>query len=754
MTTLVLVTTVIFLFISGFPVTYGLLHRNEILKTSLYAISPIVGFFILTTVIKILIGFNVTIDAFSYSLVIVSLVQFGLFSVVVHKKSIQLPRINKAFLIGAMLTILSCSLGYILGGDDTQGFIRWDMARYTSHAQVFRQFELGMTHEQLSHFPWAMWLSGDVHRLTVTTMIGFFSSILRIDTAMVTGFYGPLSAWFVYLTMLLLGQECKLSKYSTLSLAILAATIPAISTLYTEGFIAAGMAVPFMILGCLIFAGFMKNPSWGTLIISALLISTVSTTYTEMLIPLLGIYFIIFIFQLVLDGIDIKKIYMYILPVIVSFLLNFQYLRSVYHLEIFRTLQRDLLGGNTDLDVIYPYALSAIGIQRNFWGLVWNLPVLGIISTLLVIVSFYGLIQYFLKKKSIPIAACIALCSVMFVFCSKQTVQIYQFYRVFTMFTPVLIVGLWFFGIQLLDFIQEGEFTGILNSKKAKRFFEVIIMGTAVLMMINSCLFTIYSHNVAYSKTGLPDRKHDSIPYYQPYNQLIITNSGKIEYLKALDTIGKNPGKRFVFSGQEVHVSYLALLYKAKDEAVYLMQKDLDSVYTYEENNKYKYLIDNLNTSDLANVVIINLPIAFGYKNLEEKETRVDPTSEETKITYSLETKEGRKSFANVTGNFARKLESKYLLRILSLEKKTVQFAINFTSEASDAAPSIIHVKFNEQFTPVVRNADGTYSVSNLNIRLGKGLSTHNLEFTYFDAKKERIDIKVKPVTTYIKVIN
>ena len=478
MTALVLVTTIVFLFISGLPATYVVLCRNKKMIVSLYALSPIVGFFILTTIIKILIGFNITIDTFSYYLTAISLLQFSLFSFMVFKKHIELPQINKTFLIGSVIVLLVCSLGYLLGGNDVQGFIRWDMARYTSHAQFYRQFGLNMTYDQISHSPWAMWLAGDVHRLTVTTTIGFISSILRINSSMVTGFYGPLSAWFIYLTMLLVGRECKLSKYSTLGLALLAATIPAVSTLYTEGFIAAGMAVPFMILGCFIFAEFIKNPRWGTLIISTLIISTLSTTYTEMLIPLLGIYFIIIIFHLLLNGINEKKIYMYIIPVITTFLLNFQYLRSVYYVEIFRTLQRDLMGGNTDLDSIYPYALSAIGIQRNLWGIVWNIPILGVISSLLVIVSFYGLIQYFLNKKSLPVLACLALSSIMFVFCSKQSVQIYQFYRIFTMFVPVLVVGLWFFGNQLIGVLQESdELTGILSSKKAKRFIELLVKG-------------------------------------------------------------------------------------------------------------------------------------------------------------------------------------------------------------------------------------------------------------------------------------
>lgn len=749
---LVLVTTVIFLFICGFPAAYVLLHRNEKMKSVLFAISPIIGFFILSTVIKLLVGFNITIDSFSSYLVTIALIQFGLFLFYSRRHRIVFPSFNNIFLIGSIVTLLVCSFGYLFGGNDVQGFIRWDMARYTSHAQVFRQFGLNMTYDQLSHLPWAMWLAGDVHRLTVTTTIGFISSVLRLDTTIVSGFYGPLSAWFVYLVMLVVGQELKLSKYSTLGLALLASTIPAVSTLYTEGFIAAGMAVPFMILGCFIFADYMMNPKWGTLIMSTLLISTLSTTYTEMFIPLLGIYFITFIFQLLMNGIHKQKIYMYLAPVVLTFLLNFQYLHSVYYVEIFRTLHRDLLGGSTDLDVIYPYALSAIGIQRNFFGLVFNRTVLGVISSLFTIVSFFGLIQYFLKKKSIPIISCLALCSIMFVFCAKQTVQIYQFYRVFTMFVPVLIIGLWFFAEQLLEFIQSAEFSGVLNNIKVKRFFKVIILGTALLMIANSFIFTVYSHNIAYSKTSLPDRAHMTNPYYQPYNQLIIANSSLDEYQKAIDAIERNPGKQFVFSGQEVHITYPALLYKAKNEVVYLMQKDLDSVYTYEENHKYKYLIDNLNISDMTNVVIINLPIAFGYKNVEEKETRVEPAAEETQVAYSLETKKGRKSFANIGGNFAGKLESSYVLRVLSLEDKTAQFAINFKSDDISLTPSTIQVKFNNQSRLVNRNTDGTYSVDSIDLLLNKGLSIHNLEFKYLDAQTW-MDIKVRPVTTFIKII-
>ncbi len=271
-------------------------------------------------------------------------------------------------------------------------------------------------------------------------------------------------------------------------------------------------------------------------------------------------------------------------------------------------------------------------------------------------------------------------------------------------------------------------------------------------MIINSCVFTIYSHNIAYTKTGLTDRKHATNPYYQPYNQLIIANSSQSEYQKAFETIEKNPGKRFIFSGQEVHVTYPALLYKAKNEIVYLMQKDLDSVYTYEENNKYKYLIDNLDNSDLSDVVIVNLPISFGYNNIEEKETRVDPLSEESEITYSLETKDGRKSFGNISGNFAGKFESKYLLRVFSLKEKQVQFTINFKSEENEVAPPIINVKFNEKILLAVRDTNGRYSIRNFNMKLEKGLSTHYLEFTYLGANKKMINIKVRPETTYIRV--
>lgn len=506
----ILLYATICLVVCGYPLAQGvLLDKNELpnqQKRAMYeksklffcranisttiptmwALLPVIGFSCLTLILRVITKFNIPLKYSSWPVWIAVVLIFVL--TLWSKKYILLP--SKSFLIGALIVVAVCGLGYFLvGAKMYRGYDVWDMGFYLPQAQFLIEYPVNLSHDSIPNQPWLALITGNdyfnTHRISRGLYQGFITVVGGLPDASYTmGLVLLTGSLFIYCASVCILEKIQMPQKAKIPCAVWAATVPGALSLALDGFLGSSLSVGFtMIIGYLVY-NLAEDFSIKKGLVYALILAAATTVYTEMTYIYVGISIVTLAFAILCKKAKIKKCLLAFLTIFAAaFLMNIQYLEAYIH---------DLnpswsIGGNPGLDFIYEgFGFQASGLSVLFFGIESNrIPfffssLLGFGSVCLLLAAITGLLLMVLREKlpwTISLL-CIAAFPVVFI-SSKYNQSVYQFYRMLLQASPVLILGICYFTYYVTQKMQE--------------FKKAIIGGIcfiAVFSMINTSINT------------------------------------------------------------------------------------------------------------------------------------------------------------------------------------------------------------------------------------------------------------------------
>ncbi|PKB52364.1 hypothetical protein CRH03_16570 [Clostridium sp. HMb25] len=677
--------TVGILCLSGIPIYAILCYFEKGKGIQKLILTPILGFCILTAIGRILVGFGIPIKYFSYPLI----GTLGGIGAIILLKNRRLFVFDKGMICGGIVVIFVASIGYWMSNPDVSAFLAWDDFLYASHGEMLNSFSVKSAFDAAPYKPYMTVITNDARnwnylRLSLAIIQGIISSTLKIDAAYTNRLLGIMAALFMYCATWYAGKKFTFSNKMLIVLSVFASVAPGTLAFGYEGFQGAVLMAPFLFLWHFVVYETITHPTKCNYFLCSLVFAAASTIFTEVTISLIIIVFIECFFEILFNVRRMTPFKTGFLILCGGILLNSQYLITVYYHEAFTALN---YFSSSHFDVLYPYAGTIVGIQRNLFGTIVESP-LGIVSFVLFIVAFAGAIIYIIEQKDIICITIIAtLCSAFF-FISTTDLRTFNFYRLFTMNTVSIVVFLGLFIRKIKIFFYTESFKGYISNIKTKKIIIISINIFFTILTINAAIASM-CFGIAVQTKPIQNSDENNF-YYTGIERRFKTEVEYNEYLQQLKRIRTCSKEKLLFSSNFSSLNLWTLSYFGKDKESYFFQPDLDNRYNGNNLLASYQNIERL-TKEPENVCIINLKsedAVFNYSIL--------PECMDNKMAVSIMSKSKNASFASVRGPYDYQYDDSYLVKIFSVDEQKVKINLRIYSE-EDMYPIFVEID-NERY--------------------------------------------------------
>ncbi|MEG0979905.1 MAG: hypothetical protein RSE39_07735 [Oscillospiraceae bacterium] len=703
-------------FIIGLPICKMFIKDDS---NSSIVISPIIGFCVLNSILKIFVGFNVAVKYIAWLVAIFSIIQFAIwiiYNLISLKKENRLYSLKKIcviedkedrkeivyFVFGIIFLTLVLSIGLSYTDQNIFGMTRIDGAFYAGHAKMILEYPVAVSLDTLPNSAIVRWVvdsGGAYHRIGIAVFQALLMGTTGISANISSAIMGLLSTILLFCALFYISKIFNFSKINMLIASIFGAIVPGYQMLAFENFYGAVMSVPILILFLCLFWQSTKTKNIKISILSGIVLSVIPTIYMQSNVYAIAGIFIIVVLELLLSKFDKNTLKCWLITISVGILLNAQYISKV----LFAEGSGAVSGSPSVLDNLYPYAKNVAGLERNLLGTIYDHKILGIISIMFLLCSIAGLIYYFLRKNTLAVTL-LAVSLSGFVFVSSSNFPaIYSFYRCLTMSYPILVIGFIMFIEGFYEFLHENskDGGGILTTDKGIKFVKIICSVIMIFLIANATNY--YLTDSKRVTLSWHDRSISNIDYYSVESFVLYRNNEKSDYFDYLvEKIDANKDKNIIFSSDEMtEWAYNFTLFATPK--TYFMQNKYATTLAIDKSF-YGDAIKKLNPDD---TIIIQIPPR------DKKMNDIFPKSEWENICISVN---------NYKNSFSYNIFSKkHCTANMEMYFKSNKMKKEHKSEIEVYVDS---VKYKAQYNKKLN----LYVVSNIPVNIKKGYQTFIIE--------------------------
>jgi hypothetical protein len=362
-------------------------------------------------------------------------------------------------LLAAVAVYLLHALGLIaVGARLYVGWGWWDQCYYDGQAQFFQDWRYDTTLADVNRdnlfLAWPVSLKGD--RIGQSVLHAFLACSCATDAKLL---FGPLSLLLPALTVpavYLLAERCALPRRAALLAAVIAGTLPALTTLHLASYLSQCLAVPLLLVFPVLLYDMFARPGWRSMTRAALVLAAATAVFTEFLILFLALIVVAALVHLSRRPFSWRPVAWLAAVPVIALSLNPGYLPKLL------PLVRRATAAGVGLDAL-PWAYTVGGWSRLWVGDLVDsatgpaAPLVRTLGLVLAALGYLGLARHCRDAAAaawvhpeepaarlalMPAAGILALAVLPLIVLVKDDRHPYQFYKLLLSVSPLLVLGI------------------------------------------------------------------------------------------------------------------------------------------------------------------------------------------------------------------------------------------------------------------------------------------------------------------------
>lgn len=610
----IIATGLLILFLIGLPVTQLVffpvkgIDKKNANSDALWALAPFTGYSVATLVLHFLIQANVSVQTLAWPLTVVFVVLFCMWiyftlqgNAPIFKSRFSqwtLIKPSKWFVITFLGIVILLSIGYFMvGASYYRGTGQWDNIYLGFRAEAFRGYRISDFSDLLNTktFLARVESDGGAHRISLHLFQALVASLCFTDGATVNGLMILLCIVFCFCAFVYMTKDMPWSQTKRYMVCVFGSLLPGFTKSSLDVFIGSCFAGAFLLIMTVLLVDIYHNPTIEKVILLAIYNSAMSTTYSVSFFYMLILACIVIVGTLLYKKVRWTNSLYLMGGLLFSLVLTMPYTKQLFF---------ELGGATADrvrLDQLYPYANGTGALTATLWGTVFQnvQPIISItgktIAVLLLICSVYGMLHFFFLKKNVSALAQLGFFLIPMVSLNFPSDRYYDFYRGFTIASPIMVLGL----VHFWDFLRDNWMPKIFGWVKNQRLKNRVIVLTGSSLLLILAIISSYS---SFYQSMV-------IPFHDKYKSTDILRISELnttfgdDAFKIYKRLEGYKDKDILLVAPDTSAIYIWSVYYGRQNTLYGMIEDVDNLLLFDKENP---LVEYQNIPKDA--IIVNIP--------------------------------------------------------------------------------------------------------------------------------------------------